>query len=497
MLTNESFALLIGIDDYSVYDASVGQPRGTSDLPGSVQDVRAFWRICRHIGVRPERMRVLTSPRIDPAELAGAKGDNVGEATRDAILEGVTWISEKLAAPPRPAGLIAYSGHGDWLEGEGLVICPSDTVGPNLEHSILMKHLQRIIREREAGENLTLVLDTCHAGGAKLEARRASSLTGRPLPAALLGALPAVSDRILAASEVGGTAYQARFSGLWQGVFSFVLGALLDQWKAVQDGPSVRFNVSYGDLLDRAKALLDVLSFQQTPVLSGTPNVASLAVLQRGLVPQETSRTPDAPSHGEQLDPGIKDYVQYDLTYQNGATSYPGVTIASKTAHEYSSTYAFSATQEYWSIPSGLLTGLQSPATGSTFRIAGSGSLDWPESQPTSFPDPGNTATANMPTSVSSWSQTSPSGSVWYWTNGSGNGTATSGMAIDFSGLSFSDNTWSGSLVWYTINNATPTGPVVSSTVSESLSYGSVPAPKAGYSWYKATIAVSGTVSFT
>jgi hypothetical protein len=304
-----------------------------------------------------------------------------------------------------------------------------------------------------------------------------------------------VSDRILAASEVGGTAYQARFSGLWQGVFSFVLGALLDQWTAVQDGPSVRFNVSYGDLLDRAKALLDVLSFEQTPVLSGTPDVASLAVLQRGLVPQATSRTPDAPSHSEQLDPGIKDYVQYNQTYSSGATNYSGVTIASKTAKEYSSTYQFSANQEYWSIPSSLLSALKSPAAGSAFRISGGGSQDWPATQPTSFPDPGNTATANMPTSVSSWAASSPSGSVWYWTNASTG--PTSGIALDFSGLTFSDGAWSGSLVWYAIGRTAPTGPVVSSTFDQSLSYGSVPTPKTNYAWYKATVTVSGTVSFT
>src|SRR3954469_8578964 len=103
--TNLGYALLIGVNDYSAYDASQGKSKGTSDLPGSVNDARAWWTFCTAMGFLPENVRVLTSPGIHGEKLPGATEHTMGEATERAILEGVKWLAEKLGSNPAAVGL--------------------------------------------------------------------------------------------------------------------------------------------------------------------------------------------------------------------------------------------------------------------------------------------------------------------------------------------------------------------------------------------------------
>src|ERR1700712_1745531 len=77
MFTNEGYALLIGVDDYSAFDVSRDQTIGTHDLKGSRNDVRAFWKLCRLIGMKPANIRVLASPPIYYRELEGATPETV------------------------------------------------------------------------------------------------------------------------------------------------------------------------------------------------------------------------------------------------------------------------------------------------------------------------------------------------------------------------------------------------------------------------------------
>ena len=57
MFHNDGYALLIGIDDYSTYDKSRPQAVGTSNLDGSRNDAKVFWRFCRLIGMKPGQGR--------------------------------------------------------------------------------------------------------------------------------------------------------------------------------------------------------------------------------------------------------------------------------------------------------------------------------------------------------------------------------------------------------------------------------------------------------
>ena len=80
MSQNEAYALLIGVDDYSTYDASTGHAKGTSDLLGSRNDVLAFFRACRERGMSVTITTGgwgLTPERCEAAKEAGLRGVSV------------------------------------------------------------------------------------------------------------------------------------------------------------------------------------------------------------------------------------------------------------------------------------------------------------------------------------------------------------------------------------------------------------------------------------
>src|SRR5689334_2824221 len=138
------YALLIGVDDYSTYDASIhAPPEATSSLLGSVNDVRAWYRLCRELGYPAENIRVLTSPEIARPELEGA---TVGPATDSAIREGVSWLANKLGAPDRPAGVLTFSGHGA-MSPKGLLLCPTNVKadGDDLGNTVNLVEIQAMI----------------------------------------------------------------------------------------------------------------------------------------------------------------------------------------------------------------------------------------------------------------------------------------------------------------------------------------------------------------
>src|SRR6185503_18696573 len=174
--------------------------------------------------------------------------------------------------------------HGDFVEPEGLAICPSDTVGSNLAHAVTFEDLRRILEKRGAVDNLTAVFDCCHTVASKPSHRRARSLTGRQLPQKFADKPIDIGARVLAANRRGGVAFQADFAGRSHGAFTWALTSLLEQWRAVQEGSAVRLTVSYGEARKRAERLLDALSFDQTPELRGVAHVDDLPFFHPGNV---------------------------------------------------------------------------------------------------------------------------------------------------------------------------------------------------------------------
>src|SRR5262249_24245822 len=106
----DGYAVLIGVDDYSVYDASVSNPKGSSSLSRSRNDVRAFFRLCRQLGFAAENIRVLTSPKLRANELDGGPlPENVFEANGAQIEAAPEWLSSKLVGRTAPIGLLTFS----------------------------------------------------------------------------------------------------------------------------------------------------------------------------------------------------------------------------------------------------------------------------------------------------------------------------------------------------------------------------------------------------
>ena len=348
MSQNEAYALLIGVDDYSAYDASAGHAKGTSDLLGSRNDVLAFFRTCRDLDIPAAQIRVLTSPKLDLALLPGVPAENVGVATEEAIKEGARWLSEALR-DGRGTGLLSFSGHGDKLDRGELAICPADTRGPALAGAIRFEELRGVFAEAGALGNLTCVIDACFAGAAldpsAPRERRTLSLTGRAATEpATAGALD-LGDRLIAAARPDQAAFQARFSGEHRGAFSWAVGATLDQWTSVKDADGTRKSLSYGELVTRAGRLLETLSFAQEPVLAGPENVGDLAFLQRGSSPLSTSAEPDAARAPLQIDPGFLTFRKVVLTLE----MVPPVVLAEVFAI-HTTTGSYTAGNEYWNV---------------------------------------------------------------------------------------------------------------------------------------------------
>lgn len=373
MASVDNLALFIGVNDYSAFDVSTGKPKGTSDLLGSRNDAIIFWRVCRLLGFSPANMRILTSPRLsreEIKELEGASSENVGEATEREILASARWLAGEMSVRRLPAGFITFSGHGDYQDGKGMVLCPSDIEGMDLKHAIPFAKLQAIFAEKRAISSLTFLLDCCNSGDAAQRIARGASargargpgararvlsLTGRRPPPSLMAATPLISDRVLAASEPGEPAFQSRFSSLLRGAFSWAVSSVMEQWVPRERDGGVFLPISHAELIRRSKLLLDALSFEQTPVFRGRPELAELPLFFKGTNarPEDTSSFPNLPPVVTQITPEIKVGFQLNTLEQTTAISVYGAITNSSTG-----AVTYNQNTEYWNLPSAFLSAL-------------------------------------------------------------------------------------------------------------------------------------------
>ncbi|MFO0755038.1 MAG: caspase family protein [Byssovorax sp.] len=326
MLNN--YALIIGVEDYSAYDKSVDQASGTSDLPGARNDARAMFQQCVAMGLSPERIRVLTSPPLAAADLGqGADRATLGEATQAAIVDGISWIARVVDCEGKASGLVSFSGHG--VQDHGLALCPADTTS-SLDEVIRVAEVFRRIGARAASENLTWVLDCCHA--------EVGRVIGMPLRARLQtlvanDAAGPADERVLAACERDQVSIYSLFSGVRMGAFTWALTSAMSQWRtAVAQDCVAHLTVSHGELLKRTRALLASLSYPQEPVFTGPPCLDQLALLQAGVEVHEgwTTSEPNQVRSKAQLQPDT-----YELSYYNGSSTvvlaYVSVTTTTET----------------------------------------------------------------------------------------------------------------------------------------------------------------------
>jgi hypothetical protein len=419
-------ALLIGVGDYRAYDASNHQPPGTSDLAGSLNDVRAWLRLCKEVGIR--EVRILSSPPLDLAE----EGVEVREATAEELRAGVSWLAGQLGGAPAdaaPIGLLVFSGHGAETVNEGLVLCPTDTVAVEgeLARVVSLVELQGVLASAGAERNLTVVLDCCHDGSAAVHGgHRVSALRPRPATAAV-AARPRLGERMFYAASPGEPAYQVNLGvngDEAHGAFTWAFLTAKGRWSMVPQGATQQLTISYGRMRDATRDLLRALEVEQTPEFEGTPGTAGLPIFHRGLTasPQETSPTPDGESRLKQCDPGIWDYRIY--TFMQGLTKIGDMLVA-RTQDPQN---RYSRSLEYWfmrNVP-------QSTATTTVSMV------DYPWS--TSPPDP-NTKSFTM-VQDATWVNRGPSNATDpLLVNGDRS------IGIQWK-LALSSGIWSGSIIW-------------------------------------------------
>jgi hypothetical protein len=380
-------------------------------------------------------------------------------ATEAEVLKQAGWLAEKLAQPSKPTGILTWSGHGDWLAGRGLVLCPSDvTWAPDaaghagLANAISFGQLNKLLAAH--AENLTVVLDTCHAG---TPAGTKAAETGRPLGLTrrALKQMPGVQEtgraeeleplagRVLAATRWDKVAYQSMFDGHHRGVFSWAVSAAIEQWKATQEGHNVRIDLSYAKLVEATRRLLSALWFDQSPELHAPAGVADLAVLHHGLVgqPGETSNMPDGGFKTEQVDPGMKDFVLYVLTDVAGTTV--GKVLVTATAG-----FGYQANTEYYYMYSNLSNSAQVTWTGGSSGSwrrppAGLGTLSFSMARTPSWT--GGTSTGSM-LAYSNTGTGQYDGIDWEMSNASGS--------------------WSGHITWWHNSTSNLFGPGVVETLT-------------------------------
>ncbi|GGN82621.1 hypothetical protein GCM10010112_60190 [Actinoplanes lobatus] len=217
------YALLVGINEYKAV---------APNLSGCVNDVEAAEA---HV-----RATLAPGVRLEALILRD------GEATREAVI--AAFRSHLGQAGPDDVALFWFSGHGsdaeapDWAEGleasgrvQTLVCADSRSDGvPDLWD----KELALLIDELAAG-HITVVLDSCHSGGASriLRGREPEArirTTPRPaesrppesfLPGTIkrAAAVPPMRHIELAACEALETAEELILDGEWRGVFSWAL----------------------------------------------------------------------------------------------------------------------------------------------------------------------------------------------------------------------------------------------------------------------------------
>lgn len=134
---SSTYALLIGISDYSQLDLSMGRAPGQSDLTGAQNDQHSMAMLVRMMDVPAENIRVLSSPGAsandfaavamgrDPVQDMNMAKAQFGPATKAGILEGLAWLASKLQRNDSQ-GIVYYAGHSVVTESGHPALCPMD-----------------------------------------------------------------------------------------------------------------------------------------------------------------------------------------------------------------------------------------------------------------------------------------------------------------------------------------------------------------------------------
>ena len=141
-------ALLVGINKY---------PNPKAELHGCVNDVtRMHSLLTETYGVPAHQVRQLTD----------------SAATKQAIVDGLAWLSEREAGEEKPVRLFHFSGHGvqvpdtsgDEEDGTDEALAPYDYSWDNYNSFLLDDELHNLYATIGADTHLVVVMDCCHSG---------------------------------------------------------------------------------------------------------------------------------------------------------------------------------------------------------------------------------------------------------------------------------------------------------------------------------------------
>ncbi|MCB9792850.1 MAG: caspase family protein [Alphaproteobacteria bacterium] len=259
--TYQGYALLIGVNNYKGYSQSVKEAPAENQLSGALNDLRVWWDVARGAGIPARNIRVLSTRQMQPGELeTGAIGVTMGLATRDEILEGVEWLAKQAAKGTTTSTLLAFAGHGDFDEKEGLLLCPSDVRGGALSSAVSLKELRALLDQHAPKAGVHAFFDCSFGGPVDADAAngvaRARSLSGRAFPEGLDTTLLRSVDKVVVGATLGEVAYELPTRHGWHGPLSHEALRVLDHWSHAHRGDDGEVerrqpgSAAYGELLD-------------------------------------------------------------------------------------------------------------------------------------------------------------------------------------------------------------------------------------------------------
>ncbi len=245
LLPNETFAVLIGIEDYEI---SKGLPELLRwDLDGPASDAVSFAEWLNHRSVPPENIHVFASA-LKPSEIL-SKFDALGikreriKAPTQANLEDFFYTTLPALAPPQGGQIfVLWGGHGVIRDGEKRHLYCSDVSG--LPRTFPLEDLLRSLRRIDKFSKQYVFVDAC---------ANQHELTGLPAPFAhaadSAGTLSGVQQYTLLAASAGQLAVnnRDRHSGLFS---TFLFDALKQltinpDFAAIKDEVLAKFEQEY------------------------------------------------------------------------------------------------------------------------------------------------------------------------------------------------------------------------------------------------------------
>ncbi|MFT4627378.1 MAG: hypothetical protein ACI8PZ_006062 [Myxococcota bacterium] len=349
--------LIVAVDDYRTYDASLGNPVGTSDLHGAVNDAAAWYAAVRAMGVPVDRIRIVASPKLTKGELGG-ESPKQRRATRAGIERGVRWLAKRAGRDGATQALFTWSGHGALLP-EGPALCPADTEGGELDNAILYTDIEARLEQHAPQSNVTVVLDTCHVGAAgagigRLRHAGRRGLVHSALPASIPISRVRPGDPVLSAALLNQTSQEWAFDGVVHGALTWAATTVLHRWGTSTDDGITWYDITYRSWLARIRSMLATLDFHQTPNWDSDGTAfLELPVLHPTTSERILTDAPDDSAGVRELHPDTAlGYSSFRITTLDGSSNL-GWAISVGDQNVTVSGNTWTKDQEYWIWQSG------------------------------------------------------------------------------------------------------------------------------------------------